>query len=76
LCGLCVSSASRQVPLVMKQDMGMPLLDMMLIGRDLIRFNGALLEGLQLTDVQNLSRIPHFFGKLVILDPTNRGGES
>lgn len=60
----------------MKQDMGMSLLDMMLNGRDLSRFNGALLEGLQLTDVQNLSKTPHSFGKLVILDPTNRGGES
>jgi hypothetical protein len=74
--GLCVSSASRQVPLVMKQDMGMPLLDMILNGHDLSHFNGALLEGLQLTVVQNLSGTPHNFAKLVILDPTNRGGES
>ncbi|MFN9942248.1 MAG: hypothetical protein ACK56I_22520, partial [bacterium] len=60
----------------MKQDMGMPLLDMILNGHDLSHFNGALLEGLQLTVVQNLSGTPHNFAKLVILDPTNRGGES
>ena len=64
----------------MKQDLGMPLLDLMLNGRDLSGFRpfdgvSTVVEGLQLIDVQNLDGISHFLGKLFILDPTNIDGE-
>ena len=81
VCALYVSSVSRHVPLVMKQDLGMPLLDLMLNGRDLSGFSessgiNTAVEGLQLIDVQNPDGISHFLGKLVVLDPTSIDGES
>ena len=58
----------------------MPLLDLMLNGRDLSGFGpfdgiNTVVEGLQLIDAENFDEISHSLGKLVILDPTNIDGE-